>query len=132
MSTRRSTIRHAANAAPRARGWAHRGHPGYWAFLVHRLSGLALAAFLPLHFLALGTALRGASGLDGMLAWTDNPLLKLAEWLLVLALAAHLAGGLRLLIAELWGWSDQQRTFIALASGAAVAVSLLFVFNLVG
>ena len=24
----------------------HRNHPGYWAFLGHRLSGLALALFL--------------------------------------------------------------------------------------
>ena len=32
-------------------------HPAYWAFLMHRLSGLALAVFLPLHFWALGQAL---------------------------------------------------------------------------
>jgi len=36
-----------------------RNHPAYWAFLVHRISGLALALFLPAHFLALGTALEG-------------------------------------------------------------------------
>lgn len=38
---------------------AHRNHAGWWAALLHRLSGLALAIFLPLHFLALGTALGG-------------------------------------------------------------------------
>ena len=27
-----------------------RGHPAYWAFLVHRVSGVALALFLPAHF----------------------------------------------------------------------------------
>ena len=37
---------------------------------------------------------------------------------------------LRLLIAELWIWSDRQRTWIALASGTALAVSLAFAFNL--
>ena len=35
-----------------------RNHPAWWAFLVHRVSGLALAIFLPLHFLALAMALR--------------------------------------------------------------------------
>ena len=30
-----------------------RGHAAYWAFIVLRLSGLALTAFLPVHFWAL-------------------------------------------------------------------------------
>jgi len=38
---------------------ASQQQPGYVAALLHRLSGLALAVFLPLHFLALATALRG-------------------------------------------------------------------------
>ena len=109
---------------------AHRGHPGYWAFLAHRISGLALALFLPTHFLALGLALEGQEAMDGLLRWTDNPLLKAAEWLLVLALSVHLAGGVRLLIAEWWIWSDHQRTWIAVGAGASLAVSLVFVFNL--
>jgi fumarate reductase subunit D len=27
-----------------------RNHPGYWAFLVHRVSGVLLALYLPAHF----------------------------------------------------------------------------------
>ena len=34
-----------------------RKHPAYWAFVVHRVSGVALALFLPLHFWALAEAL---------------------------------------------------------------------------
>ena len=30
-----------------------RDHPAYWAFAVHRLSGLLLALFLPAHFYVL-------------------------------------------------------------------------------
>ena len=37
-----------------------RNHPAYWAFIVHRASGLLLTLFLPLHFWALGQALHGA------------------------------------------------------------------------
>ena len=40
-----------------------RNHPAYWAFIVHRLSGLLLTLFLPLHFWALGQAFHGAAGL---------------------------------------------------------------------
>ena len=45
-------------------------HWGTWAALLHRLSGLALLLFLPLHFLALGLALEGAERLQGFLSWT--------------------------------------------------------------
>lgn len=87
-----------------------RQHPSYWAFLVHRLSGLALAAFLPLHFWTLSDAVQGS------LEWTDQPLVKLGEWLIVVALAAHLGGGLRVLALEFLPWRDWQK---GLAAGAA-------------
>ena len=53
---------------------------GYRAFLVHRISGLALALFLPLHFLTLWLALEVAESLDRFLAFADLPLVKAAEW----------------------------------------------------
>ncbi len=39
-----------------------RTHPGVWAALAHRVSGLMLALFLPFHFLALGLAIEFLSG----------------------------------------------------------------------
>ena len=80
-------------------------HPAWWAFLVHRMSGLALALFLPLHFWALSTALRGSAGLDGFLRFADRPLFKFAEWGLVILLALHMGGGVRLLLIEFRPWS---------------------------
>ncbi|MEZ5740400.1 MAG: succinate dehydrogenase, cytochrome b556 subunit [Burkholderiaceae bacterium] len=73
---------------------------GYFAFVAHRVSGLALAAFLPFHFLLLGSALRGEQALDGLLHWADTPLVKIAEWGLVALLTLHLVFGLRLLMIE--------------------------------
>ena len=81
----------------------HRNHKAYWAFLGHRLSGLALALFLPFHFLVLATVLDQAR-FDEMIAWTEHPLLKFAEWGLVVALALHMLFGLRLLFSELTPW----------------------------
>ena len=43
----------------------HRKSVLWVAALVHRLSGLALAIFLPLHFLTLGLALNGEARLEG-------------------------------------------------------------------
>ena len=107
-----------------------RNHPAYWAFLVHRLSGLALALFLPAHFWALGQAIQGAAKLEGFLRWTDSPLAKFAEWGLVLLLAAHLTGGLRLLALEFLPWRDWQKSLAAVAGGLALVAGLAFALAL--
>ncbi|HUF80219.1 MAG TPA: succinate dehydrogenase, cytochrome b556 subunit [Burkholderiales bacterium] len=98
----------------------------YWVAIVHRVSGIALALFLPLHFWALARALE----LDAFLAWTEQPLVKLTEWGIVLALAAHLAGGLRVLALEFLPWSARQKALTAGAAAATVAVGLAFALAL--
>ena len=109
--------------------WRARNHPNFWAFAVHRVSGLLLATFLPFHFWALGTAITGAARLDDFLAWTEQPLVKLAEVGLIVLLAAHLTGGLRLLAIELLAWRGWQKTAVSLSAGISLAVGLLFLLN---
>ena len=107
-----------------------RSHAGYWAFLVHRISGVLLALFLPGHFFALGAALEGEAAFDSFLAWTERPLVKFAEWGIVLLLAAHLAGGLRVLALEFLPWRDWQKTLAALAAAFSLIVGLAFALAL--
>ncbi len=106
-----------------------RAHPAYWAFVLHRVSGLALALFLPVHLYVLALAIDDAARLDRFLAWTETPLVKLAETGLVFLLAAHMAGGLRLLALEFLPWREGQKARIALGAGFAVAAGLLFLLN---
>lgn len=112
---------------PRSKG--DRKHPTYVAFIIHRLSGLLLALFLPLHFWALGQALHGEAALEGFLRWTDNALLKFAEWGLVVLLALHLAGGLRVMALEFLGWRARQKDMVAASAGIAIAAAILFLLN---
>jgi len=108
-----------------------RNHPAYWAFVVHRASGVLLALFLPLHFWALGQALNGEEKLESFLRWSDQPLVKVAETALVLLLAAHMAGGLRLLALEFLAWRDWQLSLLAVATGISVVAGLAFLLNVV-
>ncbi len=108
-----------------------RNHPAYWAFVVHRVSGLLLSLFLPAHFWALGQALGGEARLETFLRWTDQPLVKFAETVLVLLLAAHMAGGMRLLMLEFLEWRDWQKSLLAVATGVSLAAGLAFLLNLV-
>ena len=94
--------------------------------LVHRISGIALALFLPLHFWALSRALE----LDAFLKWTEQPLVKAAEWGIVVALAAHLACGLRVLALEFLPWTGRQKALAATAGAVTLAVGLAFALAL--
>ena len=105
---------------------AHRTSPLWWAALLHRLSGLALAIFLPFHFLALGLAISGEAQLDGFLRWVDQPLVKFSESALVGLLAAHLLGGVRLLVLENFAWRDGQKWLALLAVAGAMIATFLF------
>lgn len=99
---------------------------GFYAFLLHRLSGLALALFLPLHFLMLGLALDGAEGLDRGLVYTEMPLVKAAEWGLVVLLTVHVTFGLRVLLIEFGPWRGLRLGWLAAGIAVAAAVGAAF------
>ena len=101
-------------------------HPAYWAFVLHRLSGVVLALFLPAHFYVLALAIEGEGRLDAFLSWTDDPWVKLSEAALMVLLAVHMTGGLRLLAVEFLPWRDWQETLIACALGAALVAGAAF------
>ncbi len=104
----------------------HRNSALWFAAMVHRISGLALAIFLPLHFLALGLAIDGEARLDSFLRWSDQPLVKLAEGGLVFLLTVHLLGGLRILVIENFDWRDGQKQLATVAAAVSALVSFLF------
>ena len=107
----------------------HRNHATWWAFALHRISGVMLALFLPVHFQVLALALDGEAMLDGALKWSEQPLVKLTEAGLIVLLAAHLTGGVRLLALEFLPWRDGQKTLVAVSGGLALACGLLFLIN---
>ncbi|MGE0311215.1 MAG: succinate dehydrogenase [Lautropia sp.] len=109
-----------------------RRHPGFVLALAHRLSGIALAAFLPLHFLTLGSALNGAQALDATLALIDMPAFKLGEWVLVVLLTVHLACGIRLLAIEFRPWSGPRKNWATGIVAASLLAGLAFALALLG
>ena len=105
-----------------------RNHQAYWAFLGHRISGLALALFLPVHFYVLAMALDEAR-LDGFLKLADMPAMKVGEWGLVLLLTLHMFFGLRLLALELLPWNSPREARVAwIGWGFAVSMATGLVF----
>jgi fumarate reductase subunit D len=68
--------------------------------------------------------LQGEAALETFVRWADQPLVIAGEWMIVMLLAAHLSGGLRLLALELLPWRNWQKTLAALAAGFALAAGL--------
>jgi fumarate reductase subunit D len=103
--------------------------PGFIAALLHRLAGIALAVFLPIHFLALATAINGADAFDAFLNVTQTPVLKFAEGVIVMALALHMTLGLRVLAVEFLPMRERTIVAVSACFAATLAVGLLFILN---
>ncbi|MGH7061218.1 MAG: succinate dehydrogenase, cytochrome b556 subunit, partial [Stellaceae bacterium] len=102
---------------------------GFVAAMLHRLSGIALAIFLPLHFLALATALNGAKALDNFLALTRQPLVMISECGIVVALAIHMTLGLRVLAIEFFDFREKTLAVLSTCLAAVLAVGVIFMLN---
>ena len=109
----------------------HRSSALWIAALVHRLSGLALAIFLPLHFLALGLAIDGEARLEGFLRWSDAPTVKIGEAVLVFLLAIHALGGMRLIAIENLAWHDGQKQLATIAAAVSVIIAFIFLARVI-
>jgi len=62
--------------------------------------------------------------------FADRPLFKFAEWGLVVLLALHMMGGVRLLLIEFAGWSGLRKNWIAGAVGFAALAGMAFALAL--
>lgn len=106
-----------------------RAHPLWFAYFLHRVSGLALALFLPLHFWVLAMAVTDPARLDGFLNLTETGLVKIAEFGLVFLLAVHMFGGLRLMALEWLPWTPPQKTLAATAVALSFLIATLFLLK---
>ncbi len=106
-----------------------RAHPLWLAHILHRVSGLVLALFLPLHFWVLSLALTDPDRLNGLLQLTETGVVKLAEGGLVFLLAVHMFGGLRLMALEWLPWNGPQKTLAAMALSGAFLIAGLFLLK---
>jgi fumarate reductase subunit D len=68
--------------------------------------------------------------LHDAIAWTDQPLVKVGEWGLVVVLTLHLAFGLRVLALEFLPWRDGLKSMIGLGAGLSLLAGFVFLFNL--
>jgi fumarate reductase subunit D len=84
-----------------------------------------------LHFWVLSLALTQPERLNRFLSFTEQPLVKAAEFGMVFLLAVHVFGGLRLMAMEWLPWSAPQKTLAAAAVGVALLLSGSFFLQVI-
>ena len=97
-----------------------------WAARVHRISGLALAVFLPVHFLILGLALETDDSFDSFFVWSQHHWVKVSEWALLMCLVVHLMLGVRVVLIVLAEWRGERQVWIGAAALFGGVVSAVF------
>jgi len=115
-----------------ARVWAAY-HTGSWAWILHRLSGLLILAYLYFHLIVLSSALwtGGIGQFNRTVASLTTPPFIIADLALFVVVLYHALNGIRVMLMDLgWGIERQKALFWAMmgvggVAMAAAAVALL-------
>ena len=100
------------------------------AWVLHRLTGLALVAFLLVHLYTLSSVQGGEAAFDRAMKALERPLPKIGELLLLLAILFHGLNGLRLILINILPRVNHKIMAYAViaVSVAAVLISIPVIF----
>lgn len=80
----------------------YRWHLGYVAWLLNRVTGIAIAFYLAIHIWVIHHLTQGPEGFNRVMNFVQQPIFKLAEIGLLGVILFHAMNGLRILFVE-WG-----------------------------
>ncbi|MEX2541085.1 MAG: succinate dehydrogenase, cytochrome b556 subunit [Trueperaceae bacterium] len=108
----------------------YRGREGQWAFILHRLSGVALALYLLLHVVDISLVMYGPEGpFNAFLAFYHRWPFRIGLVMIMAAVVYHAFNGLRIILMDFteWGVKYQRSMWYGvLAITLAVGVPVLF------
>ncbi len=81
--------------------WPTKIRTGFWAWLLHRVSGLAIIFYLLLHISVISSVLWGGGSFDTVMAYLKRPAFAAGELLLVVAVMYHGLNGVRIILFDL-------------------------------
>ncbi|MFC4636881.1 succinate dehydrogenase, cytochrome b556 subunit [Deinococcus hohokamensis] len=81
----------------------YRGREGQWAFLLHRLSGLAILAYLLLHVFSIGSHIFGERFYMAIHETYDLPFFRVGLIFIVAGVVYHSFNGLRIIVMDFTG-----------------------------
>ena len=103
---------------------------GSWAFVLNRLTALALTFYLGLHLVVLNKLTQGAQAYNDFVAFAQMPIIKVGEIILIAAVILHGLNGVRLTLLAFGIGLRHQKTFFILSAIATILVAALFAVRL--
>jgi succinate dehydrogenase / fumarate reductase cytochrome b subunit len=102
---------------------------GMWGYLLHRISGLILVAYLLVHIAVIGSVNAGPQAFDNIMFTLQSPLFLVLDTALAAAVVFHMLNGIRLILFDLGiGIRQQVPLFYAvfgLSAATIVATAIL-------
>lgn len=80
----------------------HRGDPGMWLWVLHRISGAAIFFFLFVHVLDTALVRVSPQAYDEVVELYKTPAVGLLEAFLVAAVLFHALNGIRVVLVDFW------------------------------
>ena len=97
-----STAQAPARPAPTKKTSVYKGDPGMWAWVAHRISGVAIFFFLLVHVLDTALVTVSPETYNAVIDTYKNPIVGLMEIGLVALVLFHALNGLRIVAVDFW------------------------------
>jgi succinate dehydrogenase / fumarate reductase, cytochrome b subunit len=106
----------------------YRRNSGSWAYLLQRLTGVGLVAYLFVHIWALMSLAHGRAAFAIEMKTFTTPPFKVAEWLLGALVMFHAFNGIRIALIDLANGARYHKKLLAAVwiTGIAVVVMMFF------
>jgi succinate dehydrogenase / fumarate reductase cytochrome b subunit len=97
-------------------------HYGTWGYILHRLSGLALTAYILIH-IYLVSGLHNKPGWQDEMQFFRHPALMILEWCLFSVVVYHSLNGIRIFLVDYFNGARYQKQLL---TGVLVLSVILF------
>lgn len=105
---------------------------GTWSWLLHRLSGIALALYVFPHFWVISSAMLGPEGFNKRLALVQSEFFHIVEIGLIGVIFFHMLNGIRVTLVDFSPTTRHHKLLLGIAMVVFLGAMLytLYVFNL--
>ncbi|MCB2186601.1 MAG: succinate dehydrogenase, cytochrome b556 subunit [Deltaproteobacteria bacterium] len=115
----------------------YRLHPGYVTWILHRLTGLGLAAYLCMHIWVIHNISLGKEAFNEVMAVVQSPLFHFLEVGLLFCVAFHALNGVRIVLIDYgpaaekdkiktWAWGTLAAAAVITVVGGVPMILLAF------
>lgn len=113
-------------------GSLYRGREGQWSWVAHRVTGVAVLAFLLVHVVDTALVAWGPDAYNKVVAVYHHPLIQVMELGLVGAVIYHALNGIRIMIIDFWPQTALYQARLFWATMALFVASMAPITYLMG